>query len=116
MGLKCATPACRARGSFQCFVGNCVGQDFFVGLVEVSGGIVHGIASLLGDHSTQRLGGPLPGVKGRDLVPIAEERSLERERRQALTGGFARAALLCGWMFATLPAPIARFWHDRRAD
>jgi hypothetical protein len=32
----------RTRGSFQGLVGNSVGEDFFVSLVEVDGGVIHG--------------------------------------------------------------------------
>ena len=44
---KCSvlTPPLRARGSFQRLVGNRAGEDIFVSLVEVGGGVVvHGIA------------------------------------------------------------------------
>jgi hypothetical protein len=69
MGLKCATPACRARGSFQRFVGNCGGQDFFVGLVDFNRGFVHGIASLLRITVSRGYGDRSRESKGADLSP-----------------------------------------------
>jgi hypothetical protein len=62
-------PPLRARCSFQCLVGNRVGEDFFVSLVEVAGGVVHGHWSF-----RVKLVGSLHRLTGTSLSKIAHLR------------------------------------------
>src|ERR1039458_9986456 len=67
-------PPLRARCSFQRLVGNRVGEDIFVRLVEVGGGVVHGIDPFAKRHPEHRILNPSP-PQSKEPTTIGPRRS-----------------------------------------